>query len=984
MGNKNNRHKGIKTISSSTQKNSVDFDTLQKQRLELETVERDLVEKTLRSTDPHSIMKAQNYLQTLDQFYNPNNPNDKDIKAFLYSPEMEYYNGTGYRQPLKSVSYQTLRRMARTPIIKTIIGTRVDQVAGFSEPSESEQEKGWMVRKKAKRRSATKDLGDTKIIDYIENFILNGGDGVSKYDFEGFDSTLKAIAKDSLEVDQMCLELIPNLRGKLSRYVPVDGATIQLVDSTLQDKNQLPKKNGFYPKFTQVYMNQPYTYFYPWEMTFGVRNKTTDIYSNGYGISELEDMVQIVTWILYGTQYNGNFFSQGSNPKGFFSIEGSVAPSALSDFKSMWRNTIAGVQNSHKVPVIESGGAKINWIPMQMCLDGETYVLEKNLGFIKLKDLILTKEIKGLSIWTGETFSDARGLQTEEKKKVCRIKLVNGNSITSSLNHKFLVLGLDGKEEWKEQSELKVGDLLCENKKSVPFKNSNFFYKGKEIEEDLWEVLGWLTGDGCWNKNKTSTTFELYYNFEKELSIRDRHFEILNKYGLNPTIVEGVRSEEEIEKIKERHNFSRVSEFYSFIKFYNNDFYHFLKSIGLKDSSEKKNVCPTLIFQKKSNINSYLKGLFSADGSCSTNGDLYLTCHNHKLREELRYLLSCLGYRVSTRIIKESKKFKNQHFKDFILKVNSAETFIKEVGFLQEWKQENSVFCKDINFVRFEFSQVSSVLDLIKERGSLLSESERFSFSELYRNVKGGWQKGTVLSTLRKYCKLCKVDLSKYENYYLTPIQEIVRTDEEEYMYDLEIFDENHKFFSNSIITHNSNHDMEFDHWLEFLTTIACAIFRIDPSECGFNLKSGGQIFGQDGQKERLKHSQSKGLVPILKMTQRIFTKFIVEQIDEDYEFVFTGVEQEDQIAALDMDVKKVTNGFMSMEDGFKKYSGRKFNPDKDTILNSVYQGIKSQELMGGSMNGAAPGEQDQQEPQEENPFEKSLLLSLETLTNKK
>ena len=97
-----------------------------------------------------------------------------------------------------------------------------------------------------------------------------------------------------------------------------------------------------------------------------------------------------------------------------------------------------------------------------------------------------------------------------------------------------------------------------------------------------------------------------------------------------------------------------------------------------------------------------------------------------------------------------------------------------------------------------------------------------------------------------------------------------------------------------------SNKDMEFHQWLEFFTTLSCCIFRIDPSECGFSFLQKQQIFGQDGQKERLKHSQSKGLTPLLKMIQRVLTKYVVERIDENYEFVFTGVEQEDQIAALD------------------------------------------------------------------------------------
>jgi hypothetical protein len=164
-------------------------------------------------------------------------------------------------------------------------------------------------------------------------------------------------------------------------------------------------------------------------------------------------------------------------------------------------------------------------------------------------------------------------------------------------------------------------------------------------------------------------------------------------------------------------------------------------------------------------------------------------------------------------------------------------------------------------------------------------------------------------------------------------------------------------------------------------------IFKIDPSECGFQLDGkGSQIFGQDGQHERLKHSQSKGLTPILKMFQRMFTKYIVEQLDEDYEFIFSGIEQEDQVTALDMDVKMSGAGFMSLEDGFEKWSGRKFNPEKDTILNQVYLQIQGQKQMGGEgMNEEADGGWDDEEEGNEsgNPFEKSLLKSLDLFGGK-
>lgn len=545
-----NRSELVKATSqpSSNRPLTLEDVSLLQQKLEIE--KNLLIEKGLSSSDPLTILNTQRYLQQ------GQGSGDNFIKSFLFNPDIDSLNTNNFRTPTKSISYETLKQMARTPIIRTIIGTRVDQVANFAEPTDNEQEKGWKVRKKRRvsiqeqKEPTTQEL---KKIEYITNFIQNGGKAENKWDFESLEEYIRQLAYDSLSIDQMCMELANNRGGELCQFYPVDGSTIRLVDSGKSEVLQktYPKKNGYFPKYVQVWQDQICTAYYPWEMTFGVRNKFTDINTNGYGVSELEDMITIVTWMLFGMQYNGNFFTQGSNPKGFFTLEGSsISPSTLNEFKQMWRNTVAGVSNSHKVPVMGMGNAKVNWVDMQ-----------------------------------------------------------------------------------------------------------------------------------------------------------------------------------------------------------------------------------------------------------------------------------------------------------------------------------------------------------------------------------------------------------------------------------------------------TSNKDMEFDAWLEFLIVIGCSMFKIDPTECGFNLQKASQVFGQDGQKARLKHSQTKGLTPILKLIQRVFTKYIVERLDDDYEFVFCGVETEDQVQALDMDVKKIASGLMSLEDGFRKNSGRDFDPQKDTILNPVYLQIQQMKMMGGSAFGQPSGVEEEnpnpftpKEDMEESPFSKSLANYIENI----
>lgn len=79
----------------------------------------------------------------------------------------------------------------------------------------------------------------------------------------------------------------------------------------------------------------------------------------------------------------------------------------------------------------------------------------------------------------------------------------------------------------------------------------------------------------------------------------------------------------------------------------------------------------------------------------------------------------------------------------------------------------------------------------------------------------------------------------------------------------------------------------------------------------------------------------------------------------------------EDETEYLDNDAKKVVNGFAAMEDMFEKYSKRKFNPDKDTILNPVYQQAQQQAMYGGEgMNNVVDEETGDPDEGVKNPYD--------------
>lgn len=498
------------------------------------------LQAALNSNDAGEIMKANLYLGEI-------NRQPTKIQSVFFDPNDISGNGRGFKDSKGVLSFSVLRRMGDIHIVKSIVSTRVEQIMNFMDFSEDEQKEGFTIRKKKSLFSTGDEKltnEDKKKISKIVDFLEKGG-WTDKWDnVDSLQEFVSKIMSDSLTLDQLAFEMVRNRMWELQKFRAVDASLIRFLDSVdprQREGFEQYRFKGHLPRYCMVWeemiLHNPITkepiLYYPWELGFGIRNKTSDVRRNGYGVSELETLVNIITWILWGFSYNANFFSQGSQPKGFINIKNpNISNSTLQEFRQAWTQTMAGVYNSHRTPVIN---------------------------------------------------------------------------------------GID-----------------------------------------------------------------------------------------------------------------------------------------------------------------------------------------------------------------------------------------------LEW-----------------------------------------------------------------------VDLQKL-----------------------------------------SNRDMEFNEWIKFLIIMTCSVYRIDPSELGFNFKESQQIFGQDGQRERLKHSREKGLKPLLIFLQGIITKYIVSELDENYEFAFTGIEVEDEEAQVKLDSEKLSSGMVAMQDIFKKYNGRDFDPEKDIILNQVYQGMKQAEEQNKMFGASQPGQQPEGVPEnEEDPF---------------
>ena len=333
------------------------------------------IEKAMKSDSPSDIIAGGSAYQKIEK------KSSSDNKAFLIDP-LQFNASLGYKGKPYSLSYATLRAMAATPIINSIIKTRKNQVADFAEPQADRYNTGFVIRKKISDSGYEMTKREQKVANSITDFILNCG-GKNSWTNDDFDTFIRKIVDDSYTYDQMTFECVRNRRGQLESFLATDASTFRIADSAFKEDYKNPffsrkganiwanqdltvdlskEINGYTPQYVQVYQGAVVNEFYPWELCFGIRNPSTSIINNGYGCSELEQLINVVTSLLWSDEYNRRFFSQGSAPKGMLKIKGNVSEKALQQFKQQWQAMITGVMQSWKTPVVD---ADVDWVDLQ-------------------------------------------------------------------------------------------------------------------------------------------------------------------------------------------------------------------------------------------------------------------------------------------------------------------------------------------------------------------------------------------------------------------------------------------------------------------------------------------------------------------------------------------------------------------------------------------------------------------------------------------
>lgn len=273
----------------------------------------------------------------------------------------------GSRAKPTRVTWQILRRMSLScKPVAAIIQTRQNQVAAFTQVPRRTGDIGFRIttRNPAKKPTA----GDLERMHELTNWFLNMG--YPQFDdryYEGdrrrdnFDSFIRKVVRDTLSLDAIAFEVQRNARGKPYAIFPVDPATIKFAAEKYEFNPRTGATEMIQPEMTdgmpvrfvqELYNGVRVAVFNEKELVYGVRNPRTDATVSGYGLSELEILMETVTQILFAEQYNAKYFTQNSLPQGVLNIAGKYTPEALESFKRQWLAQVTGVSNAWRIPIM--------------------------------------------------------------------------------------------------------------------------------------------------------------------------------------------------------------------------------------------------------------------------------------------------------------------------------------------------------------------------------------------------------------------------------------------------------------------------------------------------------------------------------------------------------------------------------------------------------------------------------------------------------
>lgn len=446
----------------------------------------------------------------------------------------------------------------------------------------------------------------------------------------------------------------------------------------------------------------------------------------------------------------------------------------------------------------------------RQCVVGETLV-NTEYGLQYVADL---KEKPG-SLLSSSGMASCSAFFRNDAAPTIMVSTLRGYKIEGAIDHRILVLDTNGCFDYKTLSSLDNNDYLCLKKESLIFGDQvdlspyigDFVKKGNSrdcripetLDESLSYFIGLLSGDGC----LTQENYILFTNADQD--IVNSYKEISSKY-FDSILVE----QRENDKVQ--------------ITKGNKKFYEFLCNIGIGGKYAHEKTTPSIILKStKSNVISFIRGLFDTDGGAYYYEDsshkykVAIALTSEQLVDEIQVLLLGLGI-VGSRSINVSGRKKPLH----TLEISDKQSIIffrEKIGFISSAKSaklDEAYYCimqSDIERTHSDIipninKQASQICSMIRDTKKGFGQLRLWLRFDKDHNVKVGLTRGYVkklLSHCREY-NLLSPEVDQLNNILEANfIFDRIETKKHGFdtTYDFTV-DVIHDYFSNGFISHNS------------------------------------------------------------------------------------------------------------------------------------------------------------------------------------
>lgn len=265
-----------------------------------------------------------------------------------------YGNSQGeWRDRWSGMSFEMMRGIVdQTPILSAVVFTRIRQVQRFLRPNSGGTGAGFQIALRDPTAKMGKEELQTQAL--LQNFFVNNGwesnpRQRARLKRDNFASFMAKSVRDTLTMDSAPIETEYKRDKSLGMdgFYAVDGSTIRLTNEIGYQGDG----DVFALQVVDGNIRAAYTFD---DLIYVPRNPRTDVLVGGYGMSEVELMIRVVTGFLNAFTYNTSFFDKNQIPKGILHLAGNYDQNDLASFRRYWKAMVSGSENHWALPVMVS------------------------------------------------------------------------------------------------------------------------------------------------------------------------------------------------------------------------------------------------------------------------------------------------------------------------------------------------------------------------------------------------------------------------------------------------------------------------------------------------------------------------------------------------------------------------------------------------------------------------------------------------------